>query len=238
MIVAGNRDELHSRPTSPLSRWTTPDHLLAGRDLQSGGTWLGISDRGRFAVVTNLGGFGAPRADRSSRGALVTDALSDDKGFADFHDADFLNFNPFNLIMANRVQAQFLTNRPNISHHLLTPGIYGLSNGALDEPWPKTVRLKETLGSWILKADADPQFLLDALRDEGSPGAGIRSAEPSALQSDPQLSSIFIRNPVYGTRCSTVAAVDERGKGVIIERRYSAEGTTIGETALSFTWSD
>src|SRR3546814_7425922 len=73
LIAAGNRDELHARPAQPLARWDRPDHLLAGRDLQSGGTWLGVSEQGRFAVVTNLRGYGAPEPGRASRGALVTD---------------------------------------------------------------------------------------------------------------------------------------------------------------------
>ena len=78
LVVAGNRDELHTRPTAPLARWTDPDHLLAGRDLLSGGTWLGVSGQGRFAVVTNLRGHGAPRADAESRGRLLRDYLAGD----------------------------------------------------------------------------------------------------------------------------------------------------------------
>ena len=189
-------------------------------------------------MVTNLRGFGAPQQERRSRGALVTGALSAEGSFADLQDDDLLNFNPFNLIVADRAQALFLTNRPKIARMILTPGIYGLSNGALDEPWPKTVRLKEMLGSWIRMEGADPEDLLDALRDEDFPRDCFGSTDPSEFQLEAQLSSIFIRNPVYGTRCSTVAAVDDRGKGVIIERRYSAEGNRVGETKLSFSWPD
>jgi uncharacterized protein with NRDE domain len=235
LVVAGNRDELHARPTIPLARWDRPSHLLAGRDLQSGGTWLGVSEQGRFAVVTNLRGYGGPQPDRASRGALVTDALSEGR-YADLRDADLWNFNPFNLIVADREQACFLSNRPKIVRSLLAPGIYGLSNGALDEPWPKTMQLKETLLEWIVSGATQPEILLDGLRDESLPGFGIRSAVPSDVPQEPPLSPIFIRNPVYGTRCSTVVAVDDQGQGVIIERRFTVVGGEAGETALPFSW--
>ena len=236
MVVAGNRDELHARPALPLARWDRPDHLLAGRDLQSGGTWLGVSDRGRFAVVTNLRGYGAPQPDRTSRGELVTDLLTGEGRYADLGDAELSDFNPFNLIVADRERAHFLSNRPEEVRSLLAPGIYGLSNGALDEPWPKTMRLKEFLLEWIVGSASRPEVLLDDLREESLPGVGIRSAVPSDVPQEPTLSPIFIRNPVYGTRCSTVVAVDDLGRGIFIERRYTAAGAEAGETALSFSW--
>lgn len=238
LVVAGNRDELHARPACPLARWDQPDHLLAGRDLQSGGTWLGVSEVGRFAVVTNLRGYGQPEPGRPSRGALVTDVLSGEGRYADLRDADLSEFNPFNLIVADRERAYFLSNRPKNVRSLLAPGIYGLSNGALDEPWPKTMRLKEMLLEWIVTATTLPEVLLQDLREESLPGVGIRSAVPSDVPQEPPLSPIFIRNPVYGTRCSTVVAVDDQGQGIIIERGYTPAGGKAGETALAFSWSD
>jgi uncharacterized protein with NRDE domain len=235
VVVAGNRDELHARPTIPLARWERPSHLLAGRDLQSGGTWLGVSEQGRFAVVSNLRGYGVPQPDRASRGALVADVLSEGR-YANLRDAEFSDFNPFNLIVADREQACFLSNRPKIVRSLLAPGTYGLSNGALDEPWPKTMQLKGMLLEWILSGAAQPEILLDGLRDESLPGFGIRSEVPSDVPQEPQHSPIFVRNPVYGTRCSTVVAIDNRGQGVIIERRFDVVGDEAGETALSFSW--
>ena len=237
LVAAGNRDELHARPAAPLGRWEQPDHLLAGRDLQSGGTWLGVSERGRFAVVTNLRGYGAPEPGRASRGALVADLLSGKGRYADPGEASLADFNPFNLIVADREQARFLSNRPETVRSRLAPGIYGLSNGALDEPWPKTLRLKARLLDWIVAGTAGPELLLDDLREESLPDVGISPATPSDVPQEPPLSSIFIRGPIYGTRCSTVVALDERGQGVIIERRYSAAGESVGETSLSFSWS-
>ena len=235
LVVAGNRDELHARPTRYLARWDEPDHLLAGRDLQSGGTWLGVSERGRFAVVTNLRGYGAPETQRPSRGALVTDVLSGEGHYADPGEALLAGFNPFNLIRADVDEAYFLTNRPTNHQTLLAPGVYGLSNGGLDEPWPKTLRLKEMMVDWLSKDGADPRILLDDLREEALPGAASDPG-PSDILQEPPLSPIFIRNPVYGTRCSTVVAIDSDGRGTFIERSYDASGDKENETGLRFSW--
>src|SRR4029453_15754131 len=115
LVVAGNRDELHARPARPLARWDRPNHLLAGRDLQPGGTRLGVSERGYFAVVTNLRGYGVPEPGRPSRGTLVTDLLSGEGRYADLRDVERSDFNPFNLIVADWKHMHFLPTRP---HHL------------------------------------------------------------------------------------------------------------------------
>src|ERR1700722_11553675 len=111
LVMAGNRDELHARPAQPLARWDAPDDLLAGKDLQSGGTWLGISEQGRFAVITNLRGFGLPEAGRPSRGILVQQFLSAEGAYAHPSDTDLMASNPFNLITVARGEATFLSNR-------------------------------------------------------------------------------------------------------------------------------
>lgn len=236
LVMAGNRDELHDRPAAPLAHWDHPTHLLAGKDLQSGGTWAGVSEEGRFAVITNRRGYGAPDPARASRGALVTDLLAGEGRYAAADAAELSDFNPFNLIMADREEARFLSNRPEAIRHILVPGLYGLSNGALDEPWPKTLRLKAMLSDWIAAGATRPEALLDCLRDETLPDIGIRPAQPSDMPQEPTLSPIFIRNPVYGTRCSTMVAIDDRGRGVIVERRYAPTGEATGETSLSFSW--
>jgi uncharacterized protein with NRDE domain len=236
LVVAANRDELHARPAETLGRWSRPDHLLAGRDLQSGGTWLGVSEHGRFAAVTNLRGYGVPEPDRASRGALVTDLLVGEGRYADARDADMADFNPFNLIVVDGDGARFLSNRPGAIRSRLAPGFYGLSNGALDEPWPKTMQLKANLLDWIVNEGAPPEALLDGLREERLPEVGVRPAVASDVPQEPTLSPIFIRHPAYGTRCSTVVAIDDRGQGVVIERRYTPAGAADGETVLRFCW--
>lgn len=233
VVAAGNRDELHARPSDPLHRWPGAGHILAGQDLKSGGTWMGVSEEGRLAVVTNLRGFGPPAPDSPSRGLLLRDLLAGDGGYARPSDADLAAFNPFNLIALIDGRLRFASNRPTVDRRALAAGVYGLSNGPLDAPWPKTERLKGMLETW-LRADAErPETLLDALRDEAPPS--IQAGPPSDAPEPPQ-TPIFVRNPVYGTRCSTVVAIGRDGEGVIIERRYDADGRATGETALGFAW--
>lgn len=236
LVMAGNRDELHDRPAAPLGRWPQAAHVIGGRDLQSGGSWLGVSEEGRFAVVTNLRGYGPPAPGRASRGALVADLLTGTGRHADAETADLAAFNPFNLIVADRQGSLFLTNRPAPARVRLGPGLYGLSNGALDEPWPKTVQLKAALLDWLLKDADDPAALLDPLRQEQLPDFGQAPAIPSEIAQEPRQSPVFIRNPVYGTRCSSVVAIDRAGKGTIIERRFTPDGAPAGETRLAFAW--
>ncbi len=236
LVVAGNRDELHARPSAPLDRWTDLQHLLAGRDLVAGGAWLGVSEEGRFAVVTNLRGFGESKPAPVSRGALVTGLLSGDVHDAGPDDAELAGFNPFNVIFADTDRARFLSNRPEIIRSILAPGIYGLSNGALDATWPKTLHIKAALLDWIVDGKSDLEVLLRALRHDTLPEVGVRSVPPSDVAQEPALSPVFIRHPLYGTRCSTVVTIDDRGQGMIVERRYSPSGEAAGDTTLSFSW--
>ena len=232
LVAAGNRDEFHDRPAAPLARWANTPDLLAGRDLQSGGTWLGVSERGRLVVVTNLRGFGMAEEGRPSRGVLVTDLLG---GTA----SDLVTieaYNPVNLVTVGVDRARFLSNRPEPIRTSLAPGLYGLSNGTLDEPWPKTLQLKSILLDWMMGAADRPEALLDGLGEEILPDIGMDPATPSDVPQEPHHSPIFIRNPVYGTRCSSVVAIDREGHGIFIERRFAPSGDIDGETSLSFSW--
>lgn len=232
LVLIGNRDEYHARPAAALARWQDKPAILAGRDLQSGGTWLGISDRGRCVVVTNLRGFGLPEAGRPSRGALVTDLLDGADPDAVAIDA----YNPVNLIALDRDRAHFLSNRPGPIRTALAPGLYGLSNGQLDEPWPKTMQLKSALLDWLTGPADRPANLFDALREQRLPAIGLDPATPSDVPAEPNHSPVFILDPSYGTRCSSIVAVDRDGRGLFLERRFAADGTTSGESRESFDW--
>lgn len=236
LILIGNRDEYHARPAAPLARWEGRPGVIAGRDLQSGGTWIGVSDAGRAAIVTNLRGYGGPAPDRASRGALVADLLAGDGRYADVAQAALADFNPFNLIMIEGDHAHFLTNRPEPLRAALTPGLYGLSNGALDAPWPKTLALKAALIGWLTDGAADPAALFHPLRLESLPDAGIVPALPSDAPDEAAASPIFIRNPVYGTRCSTIVAIGHDGHGRIMERRFDSQGRVTGQCEEAFRW--
>jgi len=232
LVAAANRDEYHARPAAPLARWPEADHVIAGRDLRSGGTWLGISERGRFALVTNVRGYGPPQLDRASRGALVADLLTGSGRYTDVGAADLMDFNPVNLIVVDGEGAQFCSNRPEPVRHSLDPGIHGLSNGPLDEPWPKTVQLTTALVEWLGAASNDPVQLLESLAIAVPASLSATTDDPTDAASSP----IFIRNPLYGTRCSTIVAVSAEGAGVMIERRFDADGIAVGDAILPFVW--
>jgi uncharacterized protein with NRDE domain len=236
LVAIGNRDEFHERPAAPLARWDDAGDILAGRDLQSGGTWLGVSDTGRFALVTNLRGYGNPDPARVSRGALVTHLLTGDGRYAEPANAPLQDFNPFNLILADREHAHFLSNRPDDIRTTLAHGIYGLSNGTLDEPWPKTLQLKGALLDWLNEDSEDFVPLFTALHSETLPDVGVHPREPSDVPLEAPETPVFIRNAVYGTRCSTVVAIDRAGLGTILERRFSSKGRAAGESRLTFAW--
>ena len=133
LVVIGNRDEYHDRPAAPLAHWDDGSGVIAGRDLKSGGTWLGVSDAGRLVLVTNRRGFGEPDAARVSRGRLVTDLLSASGAYADPAETNLRDFNPFSLFAVSGDKLHFLANRPEPIRTALLAGIYGLSKGALDE---------------------------------------------------------------------------------------------------------
>jgi uncharacterized protein with NRDE domain len=236
LVAIGNRDEYHDRQAAPLARWQNSPGVLAGRDLQSGGTWLGISEAGRFVLVTNRRGFGDPQPNRVSRGRLVSDVLTASGKYANPTTAQLADFNPFNLFAAGDGELHFLASQPEPMRTTLIPGIYGLSNGALDEPWPKTLALKAALLDWLGHDLGNPAELFSALRSEALPDVGVHPDEPSEITAEARDTAPFIRHPVYGTRCSTVVAIRADGHGTMAERRFDAAGTETGLTELAFRW--
>lgn len=217
LVMIGNRDERHARAAAPLERWPGSP-VIAGRDLQAGGTWMGVGP-GRFGLVTNLRVPGYPRPDMASRGRLITDWLEGKTPTA------IETMNPFNLWLGSAERLRFVSNYPEPHELELEPGIHGLSNGARGDRWFKTARLEEALALWLAE-DRTPEDLFAAL------------ADPTPESGDPEdaFSSVFIRNPTYGTRCSTVVLVDQSGQGQIRERRFDPDGNCTGETRLDFTW--
>ena len=214
LILIGNRDEFHARPAAPLAEWDDGSGIVAGRDLQAGGSWLGVHrTSGRIVVVTNVRG-ALPDPAKESRGALVVDMLRGDGRFADPAEADLDRFNAFNLFAVGDSGARLLTNRPGPSIALLAPGVHALANEPVDMPCPRAERLRAALEA-IVDTGADPEPLLDTLMAEDGP-------------------ALFLRGDVYGTRASTLVAVGADGMVQMIERRYEAGGRPVGTTALQF----
>ena len=213
LILVGNRDEFHERPSAALAAWDDGSGIVAGRDLLAGGTWLGAhGPSGRVVVVTNVRG-AMPDPAKESRGALVVDMLRGEGRFADPAAADLDRFNAFNLFAVDG-EARLLTNRPGARVLSLEPGVHALANEPIDRPCPRAERLRAALGA-VVDAGIAPDGLLDTL----------------SATSDPAL---FLRGEVYGTRCSTLIAVAADGTARITERRYEAGGRPDGTTVLDF----
>lgn len=221
LVAIANRDEFHARPTAALARWD--NGILAGRDLEAGGTWLGASESGRFALVTNYRVEGFPKPGLASRGGVVTGWL--DHGELPGGTA----MNPFHLIACDEAQAWHVTNQPAPLCQVLSRGLHGVSNGAFDTPWPKTARLKAALSDWLGGPAEDPAPLYAALADETRLPAEPDSEGPLA-----EFSPVFIRSPVYGTRASSVVLIAQGGTGLIGERRLDEMGEETGFTEIAF----
>ena len=233
LLLAGNRDELHARPTAALAPWPGTG-LLAGRDLQSGGTWVGLDRRGRVAVVTNVRDGIPPPHTGPSRGALPLAFLDGAPDAADMAGELLANadaYAPFNLVLADAEGCWHLGNHPR-QREALSAGVHGISNGRLDAPWPKTRHLRDALRAWIDAGSDDLQPLWNALADERSAADAELPDTGVGLELERRLSPAFVRGEAYGTRASTIIAVDRDGRGFIVERRFGPNSTFEGETML------
>ncbi|MBD8874145.1 NRDE family protein [Rhodanobacter sp. DHB23] len=234
LVLAGNRDEFHARPSAELARWNDSP-IVAGRDLEAGGTWLGVTDAGRCCVVTNVRDPRDPQHG-ASRGLLATDYLA---GGADAtaHAQALLGaaagYRPFNLLTFDAQAAFYLGNRPEPRAQAVAPGVHGLSNADFNTPWPKTRALIAQLEAWLAAGhDEDFAPLFAALADERQAPDAELPDTGVGLERERWLSGAFIRGEQYGTRASTVVALARDGNGVIVERRFGPEGRFLGESRL------
>jgi len=222
LVVAANRDEFHARPTAPAGPWVEDPRVLGGRDLEAGGSWLGLRRDGRFAAVTNVREPGAPKGVRS-RGLLVKDFLLGETAAGDFaagiQDGDYSGYN---LLLADGRSLFYRSNRDGGAREL-APGVYGLSNHLLDTPWPKLVIAKARF-LMALEALPDTRALFELLgdretvRDSDLPRTGV------TLEWERRLSAIFVDAGAYGTRASTVASMAQDGRVRLEERPFGPGG--------------
>jgi uncharacterized protein with NRDE domain len=233
-IVAGNRDEFHSRPTRAAHWWPDNRDILGGRDLQAGGTWLGVHRSGRFAAVTNHRDAHREKAGFRSRGHLITGFLDANTAAVDYLESiDQDAYAGFNLLVADGRSAGYLSNR-GAGMRELPPGVYGVSNAALDEPWTKVTRTKSRLAALIAEDNVDETSLMRMLGDREKASAAEVHTNGLSFSMAHALSAPFIVHPEYGTRCSTVVTIDGAGKVRFLERRFDPDGRQSGESAYTF----
>ena len=232
LIIAGNRDEYHDRPTARACFWKEAPELLAGKDLRAGGTWFGITKQGRIAALTDYRDPALNKNNAPSRGELVRNFLLSRE-----NPVDYLNgliqtadeYNGFNLIVGEKDDLHWYSNIGNKLKNL-TPDIYGLSNHLLDSPWPKVSSGKKALSRLISeKKNLSTENLFTILSDtsvaddKDLPDTGID------IEWERALSSTFISSPTYGTRSSAVLLITPDDHVTFVERSYgsSAEHSSI-----------
>jgi len=233
LVVAANRDEFRQRPTAALHRWEENPTILAGRDLLAGGTWLGVSETGRFAAITNYRDPREPRRE-TSRGELVGNFLAGDRPAADYLEglaARGGDYSGFNLLVMDRTGLWYYGNRGPAPRRLV-PGVYGLSNALLDTPWPKVVRLRSGLARQLADdAGVGAGVLLGLLADRWPPPAETLPDTGVPAHWERRLASAFIDGEDYGTRSSTLVWLDNSGARV---RELSWPGGVVREGYLDF----
>lgn len=236
LIVAANRDESYDRPTAPAAFWEDEPNILAGRDLLQFGTWLGITKQGRFAALTNYRDPAHMEPGKVSRGAIVRDYLTQDVSplaFIQSLQETKDDYSGFNLIAGNPQQLLHYNNVQNEITEIIA-GTHGLSNDSLNTPWPKVTKGKNLLKSYVAGTDKlqiDELFNIlsntDRAMDEDLPDTGV------GLNLERQLSPLFIKTPLYGTRSSTVLLIDEDNQVTFVERTYN-KGSFLKESKFSF----
>lgn len=205
LVLIANRDEFYARAALPL-HWWEGDTVLAGRDLQAGGTWLGVSRSGKLAALTNYRAATPPRTDTPSRGELVAEFLQNDGDAAQFLQAlapRAGDYNPFNLLVFDGTQLLGLESR-NAQVISMPPGVGAVSNANFQTPWPKLTRLTARLQSSVNAGETDTSSLLTLLHDRSMPADAALPHTGVPLALERALSPAFISTPSYGTRACSV----------------------------------
>jgi len=242
LIVTSNRDEYYARPTRDMHWWDDAP-ILAGRDLQVGGTWMGVTRSGRFAAITNYRNVpedGKVPARPLSRGNLVKDFLCAndpaDRWAKDMRPT-LADYGEFNLLVFDGQELLYLNNYHDEEARQLGPGFYALSNSLLDSPWPKVDYAREQLRTSVKRAgqigDGEITELLDnlALQQTYAPHLLPKTGVPPEWEEI--LSSPFIVAPGYGTRASTVLVMYATGEVKVLERNFEA-GEKVSEESFEF----
>ncbi|WP_371192928.1 NRDE family protein [Glaciecola sp. SC05] len=237
LIVAANRDEFHARPTQPSGFWQQHPKVLAGKDMQAGGSWMGVSKQGKLAALTNIRAPGQERSDAVSRGELVMDFLA-----KDYSDDDYLKrlsskaseYNGYNLLFGQLDDLQVYNNFED-SVYPLTNGVYGLSNANLNSPWPKLDLGRSELAKYCQQtSDLNIEHLFDLLGNNTKPEDEVLPQTGVPIEWERRLSSIFIESPDYGTRSSTVLLLDSYRQVFWQERSFDAHAKLIDQQTYLF----
>ncbi len=221
LVFAGNRDEFYDRPTSPAGFWDDAPHVLAGRDQKAGGTWLGVTRHGYWATVTNVRDQIPALDDAPSRGHLVAEFLREEPdpgSYVESVRARADRYNGFNLLVGTPKDTYYFSNR-NGCPRLVEPGLHGMSNAQLDDPWPKVERGTARLRN-VLEEKVSTDRLLDILDDRRPAPDDQLPRTGVGKNTERMLSPPFITTEKYGTRASTVLLLHQSGTLTFVERTF------------------
>lgn len=222
LIFAANRDEFYDRPTSQAEFWKDHPELLAGKDLQAGGTWMGITKHGRFAAITNFRDLKNHNPEAPSRGKITLNFLVNHIQPEEYYNSlkpELNGFNGFNLIFGNIDELFYFSNKSG-GLQKIERGVHGISNALLDTSWPKVEKGKRQLEALLKQNEIHPWEVLNILydiskaKDESLPDTGV------GIELERMLSPIFISSEKYGTRCSTVVITDKDNNVQFVEKTY------------------
>ena len=236
LIFAANRDEFYERPTTSAEFWKDHTELLAGKDLQAGGTWMGITKKGKFAAITNFRDLKNHIPEAPSRGKITLNFLINNDQPEEYYNSlkpELNSFNGFNLIFGNIDELYYFSNKTD-GFQKLNPGIHGISNALLDTPWPKVEKSKKQIEILLNQNEIHPWEVMNILydvtkaNDENLPNTGV------GIELERILSPVFISSEKYGTRCSTVVIVDKDNNVRFIEKTYLSGIGTFSNNEYKF----
>ena len=223
LIIAANRDEFYARPTAPADYWEDYPEIIAGRDLEAMGTWMGMNQKlGKISMLTNYRDLTKLKSVAPSRGALVSDFLKNDSTSEDYYrelSTRLNKFNGFNLVLGKPDELSYFSSEFQ-GLKPLTSGVYGLSNALMNSPWPKVQKGKLKFEAITEERHFEVENLFEAMNDDELaedkklPDTGV------GIDKERMLSPMFIKSPQYGSRCTTVIMVDHNDKVLYAERTY------------------
>ena len=236
LVLAANRDEYHERPTQPAGFWNDAPSIFGGRDLEQGGSWLALDGQGRIAVVTNFMEPGTKRPGARSRGLLVSDYLRGNVAPAEYLRkvaAQVDDYDAFNLLAGDQDGLWFMQSRTR-EPVAVGAGIYGISNGELDCPWPKVLRgkaeLLRILSQWPGDHPESVAGLFSLLAERAVPADAALPDTGIGLEWERRLAPLFVQAGAYGTRSSTALFMHAEGGFRFYERTFDYLGHQTGAT--------
>jgi len=238
LILAANRDEFYARPTGPVSRWSGGSGIIAGKDLEAGGTWMGLANNGRFAALTNFRNPKMIKNDALSRGFLVSNFLEEKNNSPEdylVHVAAQKNlYNGFNLLAGDTEDLYYFSNHEGVVRKI-EPGLHGLSNHLLDTPWPKVEKGKKYLERLIdSECFENHEKIFAFLEDSELPPDQLLPETGMGIDWERILAPLFIKSEIYGTRSSSFLLVNYDNKGIFAEKTWNKTcgDIMIGETRV------